>query len=153
MLSGSLPTPSVVLPVLPEAEKQSVRVQDQSFVALVKLDHMIYKQRTYLSLNSGGDGQHTGAVEVTHEDCRLGRWCQADGEALLASCPPSATPDRPMPRFMAVPIGCWSCSRRDGRTMSAFRAASSIRSAKWRKPAMVMKLLDHMVLEKHPAEL
>jgi methyl-accepting chemotaxis protein len=137
-----------------ETEKQSVRVQDQSFVALVKLDHMIYKQRTYLSLNSGGDGQHTGAVEVTHEDCRLGRWCQTDGEALFGKLPafrhleqPHAKVHGSARRVLELLKEGWEndvgVQARILDTLGEMEDASN----------EVMKLLDHMVVEKHPAEL
>ena len=48
---------------------------------------MIYKQRTYLSLNSDGDCEHGAPVAVGHEACRLGRWYRGDGKALFGTLP------------------------------------------------------------------
>lgn len=47
---------------------------DRSFASLVKVDHMIYKQRTYMALNSGGDSQYATPVSVDCHGCRLGQW-------------------------------------------------------------------------------
>ena len=70
-----------------ETERQAAEVHDKSFATLVKLDHMIYKQRTYLSLNSDGDCEHGAPVAVGHEECRLGRWYRGDGKALFGQLP------------------------------------------------------------------
>jgi methyl-accepting chemotaxis protein len=48
--------------------------QDQCFATLVKVDHIIYKQRAYMSVTSRGDSQHVQAVAVDHFNCRLGKW-------------------------------------------------------------------------------
>ena len=47
---------------------------DRSFASLVKADHVIYKQRAYMALNSGGDSSYTEPVKVDHHSCRLGKW-------------------------------------------------------------------------------
>lgn len=66
-----------------ETERAALLVHDKSFTTLVKMDHMIYKQRAYLSLSSGGDEQHTQAISVGHEECRLGRWYLGEGRSLF----------------------------------------------------------------------
>ncbi|HNU64422.1 MAG TPA: CZB domain-containing protein [Thiobacillaceae bacterium] len=50
------------------------RALDTSFASLVKVDHVIYKQRAYMALVSDGDEQHVHAVGVNDHDCRLGKW-------------------------------------------------------------------------------
>ena len=58
---------------------------DQSFASLVKVDHIIYKQRAYMSLSSGGDPQYVGPVHVDCHSCRLGKWYyEGDGKALFS---------------------------------------------------------------------
>ncbi len=43
---------------------------DNVFVSLAKLDHVLWKVNTYLSIN-----QHSPAFDfVSHHDCRLGKW-------------------------------------------------------------------------------
>jgi methyl-accepting chemotaxis protein len=57
-------------------------VMDQSFASLIKVDHMIYKQRTYMALNSGGEEQYAKPVSVDSTACRLGKWYyEGDGKA------------------------------------------------------------------------
>ena len=134
-----------------ESERQSVRVQDKSFATLVKLDHMIYKQRTYLSLNSTGDGQHTGAVQVNHQDCRLGRWCQEEGRALFGALPafkqldiPHAKVHDAAHRVLGQIARDWE---NDASVQTSIVAALNEMEAGSRD---VMTLLDRMVVEKHP---
>jgi methyl-accepting chemotaxis protein len=134
-----------------ESERQSIRVQDKSFATLVKLDHMIYKQRTYLSLNSTGDGQHTGAVQVNHRDCRLGRWCQDEGRALFGSLPAFKQLDIPHAKVhdaaheVLGQIGMdWE---NDAAVQTSILDALNDMEDGSRE---VMTLLDRMVVEKHP---
>jgi methyl-accepting chemotaxis protein len=55
---------------------------EKSFASLIKVDHMIYKQRTYMALNSSGDEQYVKAVKVDWHGCRLGKWYyEGDGKA------------------------------------------------------------------------
>jgi hypothetical protein len=54
---------------------------DKSFASLIKVDHMIYKQRTYMALNSDGDEQYVKAVKTDWHNCRLGKWYyEGDGK-------------------------------------------------------------------------
>ena len=43
------------------------------FLSLVKVDHLIYKERTYRAIESR-DEENTKAVMVSHQNCRLGKW-------------------------------------------------------------------------------
>ena len=46
-----------------------------SFGALVKVDHIIFKQNGYIALGKEGDGgEASNAVLVTDTQCRLGKW-------------------------------------------------------------------------------
>jgi len=47
---------------------------DMSFGALVKLDHIIYKQNAYRCLDEGADSNEAHAISVDHHNCRLGKW-------------------------------------------------------------------------------
>lgn len=61
---------------------QDVRtMSDRVFMSLAKLDHVIWKVNTYLSI-----GQRTPAIPfVDHHNCRLGKWYeQGDGKAFFA---------------------------------------------------------------------
>jgi len=49
-------------------------VRDISFASLIKLDHIIYKQNAYRSVELGTDSAEAAAVKVDHHNCRLGKW-------------------------------------------------------------------------------
>jgi methyl-accepting chemotaxis protein len=55
---------------------------DMSFASLIKVDHVIYKQRAYMALATGGEAQYVNAVSVDCHGCRLGKWYyEGDGKA------------------------------------------------------------------------
>lgn len=54
--------------------------QDISFSSLVKMDHVIYKQRAYALIDDGGNEEHRKAVSVDHHNCRLGKWYVGAGK-------------------------------------------------------------------------
>ncbi|MEW5893286.1 MAG: methyl-accepting chemotaxis protein [Pseudomonadota bacterium] len=61
---------------------------DQSFASLVKVDHVIYKQRAYMALSSGGNEQYVKPVQVDCHSCRLGKWYyEGEGKALFSKTP------------------------------------------------------------------
>ncbi|MCU7934173.1 MAG: CZB domain-containing protein [Candidatus Thiodiazotropha sp. (ex Dulcina madagascariensis)] len=47
---------------------------DICYASLVKVDHMIYKQKAYKSFHAGTDNADAQAVMVDHHGCRLGKW-------------------------------------------------------------------------------
>jgi methyl-accepting chemotaxis protein len=62
-----------------ETQIRAARARDMSFASLVKVDHIIYKQRAYMALNTNGDRAYTDAVKVDHHQCRLGLWYEKEG--------------------------------------------------------------------------
>jgi len=52
----------------------SQRALDKSFASLIKVDHVIYKQRAYMAINSSGSEEYTKPVGVDCHGCRLGKW-------------------------------------------------------------------------------
>lgn len=57
-----------------EALQKLSYVRDISFASLVKLDHIIYKQNAYRSVEMGAESAEAEAVKVDHHNCRLGKW-------------------------------------------------------------------------------
>ena len=59
-----------------DASQKTIEVvnyaKDLSFSSLIKLDHLVYMQNGYLSLESNGTS--TGKVMLDHQSCRLGQW-------------------------------------------------------------------------------
>lgn len=49
-----------------------------SFAALAKLDHVVYIQKAYRTLDSGRDSQEARDVEVNEQNCRFGKWLHDD---------------------------------------------------------------------------
>jgi uncharacterized protein YoxC len=47
---------------------------DICFASLVKVDHMIFKQKAYKAFNVGTDDPDADSVRVDHHNCRLGKW-------------------------------------------------------------------------------
>ena len=47
---------------------------DICYASLVKVDHMIYKQKAYKSFHAGTENPDARAVQVDHHSCRLGKW-------------------------------------------------------------------------------
>jgi hypothetical protein len=62
--------------------KDAALVSDSVFMSLAKLDHILWKTNTYLSVN-----QKEPAFEfVDHHNCRLGKWYdEGDGKKLFSS--------------------------------------------------------------------
>lgn len=48
--------------------------RDRFFGALVKVDHMIFKQNGYFAITHSDADDQANAVSVTHQQCRLGKW-------------------------------------------------------------------------------
>ncbi len=54
---------------------------DICYASLVKVDHMIYKQKAYKSFHAGVDNEDARSVLVDHHNCRLGKWYyEGDGK-------------------------------------------------------------------------
>jgi methyl-accepting chemotaxis protein len=62
--------------------------QDLSFTSLVKLDHVLYMQNAYMTVNNGPASDEGKAVAVDHHNCRLGKWYESgDGYRLFRDIP------------------------------------------------------------------
>jgi methyl-accepting chemotaxis protein len=53
--------------------------QDLSFASLVKVDHVVYKQRAYVLIDNPDNEESKQAVSVDHQNCRLGQWYAGAG--------------------------------------------------------------------------
>jgi methyl-accepting chemotaxis protein len=61
--------------------------QDLSFASLVKVDHIIYKQRAYVLISDSDNQEMRNAVAVDHQDCRLGKWYEGEGKQRFGDLP------------------------------------------------------------------
>ncbi|MFZ5483663.1 MAG: methyl-accepting chemotaxis protein [Pseudomonadota bacterium] len=124
---------------------------DKSFASLIKVDHVIYKQRTYLAINSNGDPQYTQPVSVDCHGCRLGKWYyEGDGWQRFHGVPSFDDMERPhcnvhqnAHQALELLIGDWehdlTIQQRIYAALEAMEAGSG----------EVMRIIDQMVKEKH----
>lgn len=61
--------------------------QDLSFASLVKVDHIIYKQRAYVLISHPENSEIKSAVAVDHHNCRLGKWYAGPGKEVFGDSP------------------------------------------------------------------
>ena len=61
--------------------------QDLSFASLIKVDHIIYKQRAYVLISDADNQDIRNAVAVDHHNCRLGKWYEGVGAEVFGDSP------------------------------------------------------------------
>ncbi len=133
-----------------QTEQEALLVRDKSFITLVKMDHMIYKQQAYLSLSSGGDAQHTQALLVDHRSCRLGKWYLGEGQGLFGNTAAYRALEAPhrqvhhgAHQVLGHLVGDWGHNTQTQMAiMQALREMEAGSSG-------VIEQLDRMVREKH----
>lgn len=82
-----------------ESALQLTQARDRCFATLIKMDHVIYKQNTYRSLETGLDSAEGQAASVDHHNCRLGRWYEdGHGQEQFGNMPSYSTLDAPHAR-------------------------------------------------------
>ncbi len=124
---------------------------DLSFSSLVKVDHVIYKQRAYALINSPDDSDLRKAVGVDHQNCRMGKWYEDEGRELfgdLASyrsmLEPHSKVHNGVHKAVALLDSGWE---RDDKIQEKIIAEmAEVESASF----AVMQVLNRMVAEKHP---
>jgi methyl-accepting chemotaxis protein len=134
-----------------KTERESVVAHDKSFTTLVKMDHMIYKQRAYLSLNSGGDSAYTQPVGVDHRNCRLGKWYLGDGKEMFGNLPAYKSLDLPHSKVHGGAHRVLEQLNLDWENNTDVQMAimGSLKEMEEGSQG-VMDMLDRMVAEKHP---
>jgi methyl-accepting chemotaxis protein len=133
-----------------ETLSRAARTQDMSFASLVKVDHVIYKQRAYMALNTGGEAAYTEPVTVDHQQCRLGQWYAGEGREEFGATRAYSELSAPHARVhggahkMLHFLGQgWEKNLTMQQTMySAMQEAEDA-------SCEVMDLIDRMVAEKH----
>jgi methyl-accepting chemotaxis protein len=133
-----------------ETETRAARARDKSFASLVKVDHVIYKQRAYMTLISGGDQAHLTAVAVNHQGCRLGKWYTSIGQERFGDTPSYRLLDQPharvhdnVHRMLKFLNQGWE--RNEQIQLDIYNAMQATEQASLE----VMHLIDKIVVEKH----
>ncbi len=125
--------------------------QDLSFASLVKVDHVIYKQRSYVLIGHQENEESRKAVSVDHHNCRLGKWYEGEGKATFGGMPsfkkliePHSKVHDSVHTAIAMLDQKWE---RDTTVQDRIIAAMS---AAEEASITVMQCLDKIVEEKHP---
>jgi hypothetical protein len=129
----------------------SQQALDKRFASLIKVDHVIYKQRTYLAISSNNVAEYTGPVGVDCHGCRLGKWYyEGDGWQRFHAVPSFNAMEAPhcsvhdsAHKALALLDDDWEHSLEIQQRIYA--ALESMESGSTR----VMQVIDRMVGEKH----
>lgn len=125
--------------------------QDLSFSSLVKVDHIVYKQRAYALIGHKNLEEFRSAVNVDHHNCRLGKWYEGEGKATfgeISSFRQLITPHAKVHDSMHVMLELlekpWDTEQSvQDKIIRMINAAEE-------SSLEVMHILDWIVEEKHP---
>ncbi len=125
--------------------------QDLSFASLVKVDHVIYKQRAYVLVSDQNNDEFKKAVSVDHNNCRLGKWYAGEGKDVFGGTNAYRSLLEPHSKVhecvhtMVQQLGKgWE--RNPSVQDSIFESLECAEKASME----VMRVLDRMVADKHP---
>jgi len=135
-----------------DTEKRMQFADDISFAALIKVDHLRYKQNAYAALATGADSSEARETEVNDHDCRFGRWYfEGDGAKAFNKYPSyqkvgpvHADVHQHIKHAVSMLDGSWETSSdTQAAILSSFKLAEQASYS-------LMGLVDQMVREKHP---
>jgi methyl-accepting chemotaxis protein len=125
--------------------------QDLSFASLVKVDHVIYKQRAYVLVNDWNNTEFKNAVGVDHHNCRLGKWYEGVGRDVFGDTPsfrqletPHSKVHSSVHRMLSMMEMDWAHNDElQDKILGQLNMAEEA-------SLDVMRVIDQMVAEKHP---
>jgi methyl-accepting chemotaxis protein len=125
--------------------------QDLSYASLVKVDHVIYKQRAYALINSHEDSDFRKAVGIDHQNCRMGKWYTVQAKAEFGDLPsyrallePHAKVHGGVHKTLVLLDSDWERDEKIQEKIIAEMEEVEVNSID------VMRVLNRMVAEKHP---
>ena len=135
-----------------ETQGHATLAQDMSFASLVKVDHVIFKQRAYMTLNTS-DESYANAVKVNHHDCRLGKWYEHEGRELFGGLPSYTALEKPHAKVHDSIHTMLPCLRQGwekdmDKQQVIYEALQDAEAAS----NEVMELIDRLVREKHGSQ-
>jgi methyl-accepting chemotaxis protein len=124
--------------------------QDLSFASLIKVDHVIYKQRAYVLVNDANNQEFKQMVRVGHNDCRLGKWYEGPGKEVFGDTPSFRKLAEPHSKVHAyahemLRLIDSDWTRNLDTQDKIFEALSGTEQASLE----VMRVIDQLVAEKH----
>ena len=125
--------------------------QDLSFASLVKVDHVVYKQRAYVLIDNPNDEECKKAVNVDHQDCRLGKWYAGVGKDVFggtAAYRNLLDPHRKVHECVHLMVG--QLDHGWERNLAIQDSIFGALEGAEKSSLEVMKILDQVVADKHP---
>lgn len=127
--------------------------QDLSFASLVKVDHVIYKQRAYVLINDNSQEEFKQLVGVDHQNCRLGKWYEGPGKEVFGDAPsyrallePHRKVHANVHQMQNMMVDQWDQDEAvQNKVLDTMQNAESA-------SLDVMRILDQIVIEKHPEQ-
>jgi len=135
-----------------DTEQRMQYADDISFAALIKVDHLRYKQNAYAALATGADSSEARETKVTEHECRFGHWYFEGNGAKAFNQYPSYNKVAPVhadvhnhiQHAVSLLEGSWESSSETQETiLNSFKLAEQA-------SYNLMGLVDQMVREKHP---
>jgi methyl-accepting chemotaxis protein len=125
--------------------------QNLSFASLTKVDHIIYKQRAYVLVNTPDNEDFKRAAGVDHHNCRLGKWYEGPAQEIFGDTPSFRKLDNPHSKVHNSVHGLLGLLDQKWEHDMALqdRIFESLQAAETAS-LDVMHLIDCMVAEKHP---
>jgi methyl-accepting chemotaxis protein len=132
-----------------ETQGHAALAQDMSFASLVKVDHVVFKQRAYMTLNTS-DESYANAVTVNHRNCRLGKWYENEGRELFGGLPSYKALEKPHAKVHDSIHAMLPCLGQNWERDMAMQQAiyGALKDAE-EASHEVMELIDRLVREKH----
>ena len=125
-----------------DSTRRVTRSNDQVFLTLAKLDHIIWKLNTYLSV-ADGEAQFPF---VDHHHCRLGKWYyEGDGYASFSQSPSYRQLEPPHSRVHNATKRILELIATPSRGSEITNSLHDMEDASDR----VVELLDRLIVEKH----
>jgi hypothetical protein len=133
-----------------ETEGRATRARDKSYASLVKVDHVIYKQRAYMMLGGSGDNAHAEAIAVDHHNCRLGKWYENTGRERFGTMPSFNAIERPHARVHEnIHLMHANLNKGWEQDLNIQQTIYNAMQAAEESSREVMELIDKIVVEKH----
>ncbi len=134
-----------------ETRKNVSRSKDICFASLIKVDHMLYKQKTYQLVSAGMDSPLVNDVKVNDHNCRLGNWYfNGFGKDTFSSLPSYAAMATPHQQVHSHAHELLELIALDWKNSDSTRKKICLRFHDMEvSSGLVMSAIDTMVGEKH----
>ncbi|MBB1076311.1 CZB domain-containing protein [Rhodoferax sp. 4810] len=134
-----------------ETQIRAIRAQDQSFSSLIKMDHLIYKQRAYMAISSGGQNSALiRKLKLNEHECLFGQWYDSQKHAEFGTTCHYAALALPHARVHAAVHQMLTYLEQNWVENASIQSAllAAMRDAETASTELI-NIFDQMVAEKH----